>query len=457
MGSAILCLSGLLGFALVNLGSARPQSAPSEVLTRDVVIVGGGSSGTYAGVRLKELGKTFAIVERNDYLGGHGETFYAQDDKPINYGVEGFFNNSVTLDYLAKLHVPYEHRVPAPAQDDYINLRTGEKVNAKEASINQTEALNKWVDAISQFDFLEDGSYNFPDPVPEDLLLTFRDFVKKYEIEESVWGVFSHGSGNILDMITLYVIQYIGVPHAAAAIQGYIRPSYGIADLYKRASKVIGSEVLYESKIETVKRSSKGIEVTVRSSNGKSQLIKAKQLLVTIPPTTSHLSGFALDKQEMDLFTKWHYQSYYAVLMNETGIPDGHNIINIDPANQFSVPYEPFIWRIDAQRVPGYHTIKLVGNEHFSESDARELLDSSIERMGKVGTFPTRKPEIVKWGDHTPVTMSALPEDIRNGFYKQLYALQGHQSTFYTGASWCSDYSTLLWGFTENVLRQMLA
>jgi beta-cyclopiazonate dehydrogenase len=456
MGHTSFGLGGLLSFALLNSPFLHAQATP-DVITRDVVIVGGGASGTYAGVRLKEMGKTFSLIERNSLLGGHGETFYTNDDKPINYGVEGYFNNSVTLDYLAKLQVPYELRVPAPAEDDYINLRTGKKVDAPEASKNQSAALHQWMDSISQFKFLEDGSYNFPDPVPEDLLLPLRDFIAKYKLDDAVWGVFSHGSGNILDMATLYVIQYIGVPHAKAFLNGYIRPSHGIADLYTRATKVIGSDVIFNSQISRVDRSGDGVKVVVRSSDGKTQRIHAKKLLVTIPPTTRHLTGFSLDNRESSLFTKWHYQSYYAALINETGIPDGHNLINIDPSNPFSVPYEPFIWRVDAQRVPGYHTIKLVGNEQFSEKDARELLESSIERLGQVGTFPATKPRIVKWGDHTPVTMSASAEDIRAGFYKNLYALQGHQSTFYTGASWCSDYSTLLWGFTEDVLKKMFA
>ncbi|RHZ67148.1 uncharacterized protein CDV56_108096 [Aspergillus thermomutatus] len=431
-------LFGLFSCAVVNAGLAH---ATPDVITRDTVILGGGSSGTYAAVRLKDLGKSVIIVERNDYFGGHGETFYTADGRPINYGVEGFFNTNITLDYLARLNVPYEVRVPASLQDEYVNLRTA------------------WVDAISQFNTLKDGVYRFPDPIPEDLLITFGEFVEKYHLENSVQAVFSHGSGNSLKLPTLYVIQYIGVPHAAALREGYLRPVNGIADLYTRARTILAPDVLYQTMAENVTQSSNGVEMLVLSSNGRKTLIQAKNMLVTIPPTLHHLTGFDLTFEETNLFSKWKYQSYYALIINETGLPDTTNIVNIDPdktENPYSIPEEPFIWRIDAQRVPGYRTIKLVGNEQFSPDDAKALLYDTFERMAAEGTYPTQRPEIVRWGCHTPVTMMVTPDEIRQGFYERLYELQGQRSTFYTGAAWCSDYSTLLWGFTDGVVDRII-
>ena len=47
---------------------------------RDVCVVGGGSSGTYAAVRLTDMGKTVIVIEQKDRLGGHTETY----TDPIN-------------------------------------------------------------------------------------------------------------------------------------------------------------------------------------------------------------------------------------------------------------------------------------------------------------------------------------------------------------------------------------
>ena len=45
-----------------------------EGVEADVVIIGGGSSGTYAAVRLHDLGKSVIVVEQDDVLGGHTNT-----------------------------------------------------------------------------------------------------------------------------------------------------------------------------------------------------------------------------------------------------------------------------------------------------------------------------------------------------------------------------------------------
>jgi pyruvate/2-oxoglutarate dehydrogenase complex dihydrolipoamide dehydrogenase (E3) component len=45
------------------------RSQLSDVLVKDVVIIGGGASGAYAGVRLRDdFGKSVAIVEMQDRL-----------------------------------------------------------------------------------------------------------------------------------------------------------------------------------------------------------------------------------------------------------------------------------------------------------------------------------------------------------------------------------------------------
>jgi hypothetical protein len=41
-------------------------------------------------------------------------------------------------------------------------------------------------------------------------------------------------------------------------------------------------------------------------------------------------------------------------------------------------------------------------------------------------------------------TLMVSVEDIREGFYKRLYGLQGQKSTYYTGYTFCTDYSTAL-------------
>jgi heterodisulfide reductase subunit A-like polyferredoxin len=48
----------------------------SDIIVRDVCIIGGGSSGIYSAIQLRDHGKSVAIVEKKDRLGGHTETYH---------------------------------------------------------------------------------------------------------------------------------------------------------------------------------------------------------------------------------------------------------------------------------------------------------------------------------------------------------------------------------------------
>lgn len=44
--------------------------SPADII-KDVIILGGGASGSYAAVRLKDSGKTVVLVEQKDHLASH--------------------------------------------------------------------------------------------------------------------------------------------------------------------------------------------------------------------------------------------------------------------------------------------------------------------------------------------------------------------------------------------------
>lgn len=69
-------LDGL--FAVILLALELPIStlatsnsiSKNEVLERDVCVIGGGASGTYAAVQLQQMGKSVALIEKQSRLGG---------------------------------------------------------------------------------------------------------------------------------------------------------------------------------------------------------------------------------------------------------------------------------------------------------------------------------------------------------------------------------------------------
>lgn len=58
---------------------------------------------------------------------------------------------------------------------------------------------------------------------------------------------------------------------------------------------------------------------------------------------------------------------------------------------------------------------------------------------------------------HADFEMSVGAEAIRNGFYRELYGLQGKRNTWYTGATWHAHDSSLIWRFTEGLLPDIIA
>lgn len=62
--SAIVVLAVRTGARTID----ESQFSPANTIVKDVVVLGGGASGSYAAVRLKDSGKTVAVVEQKTHL-----------------------------------------------------------------------------------------------------------------------------------------------------------------------------------------------------------------------------------------------------------------------------------------------------------------------------------------------------------------------------------------------------
>lgn len=94
--------------------------APEDVLRRDVAIIGGGSTGVYAAVGLRERGKSVAVIERQGYLGGHAETFTDPvSNERINIGVEVFDHLPVVTNYFKRFRIGLTTLSSIPPETTY--------------------------------------------------------------------------------------------------------------------------------------------------------------------------------------------------------------------------------------------------------------------------------------------------------------------------------------------------
>jgi len=67
------------------------------------------------------------------------------------------------------------------------------------------------------------------------------------------------------------------------------------------------------------------------------------------------------------------------------------------------------------------------------------------------------KPEFVASSVHAPFELAVSARAIENGFYGQLYGLQGQSNTWYTSATFHKHDSSLIWRFTEGLLANITA
>lgn len=81
-GPAMLALVPLVASVFAHT-IHESQFKPTDIVTKDVAIVGGGASGTYAAIRLKDKGKTVALIEQKDHLVSIAGSFPAGDPKYI--------------------------------------------------------------------------------------------------------------------------------------------------------------------------------------------------------------------------------------------------------------------------------------------------------------------------------------------------------------------------------------
>jgi monoamine oxidase len=305
--------------AIFGIAAALASDDSTKV---DVVIIGGGASGTYAAVQLHDLGKSVIVVEEKSLLGGHTNTYVdPQTNIPIDYGVIVFQNISVVHNYFNRLKIPFEiSPIGSPGNNTYVNLNEG-KVIANFIPSNPANALAAYGAQVARYPGLNAG-FDLPNPVPDDLVLPFGEFVQKYNLGDAVQVIadFAQGHGDVLKQMTLNIFKVHGLQSLQSMQTGFlVTANHDDYQIYANALQVLGSDkVLLNSKVTKMDRSfADHVEVTVKTPSG-SKVIKACKLLMSIPPKLHNLVGFDLDQTEHSLFSQFINTAYYTGLIRNT-------------------------------------------------------------------------------------------------------------------------------------------
>ena len=174
-----------------------------------------------------------------------------------------------------------------------------------------------------------------------------------------------------------------------------------------------------------------------------------------------NLKGFDLNETEVPIFNKFRGHSWYVGLANGSGVPDNVTLINYGTNNtkNFNIPVLPGVYQIYATVVPGLHYFLFGGNDsqpYFTQSQVKTGLRDTLARLRAKGTIPRSSGvanalKIIDFSSHTPYEVFAPSDQIANGFYNKLFALQGQRNTYWTGAAFVTHSSAAIWNYTDRL------
>lgn len=469
MRSIHLPATGLLLQLAFTTTLALPDHAQwPKIITRDVAIIGGGSTGTYAAFKLLDQGHTVVVVEAKGRLGGHTETFHdSLLAAPVEMGVVVFHDLDLVRNYFARFNVALTNiNLFASGNASYVNFAAGQLAKSYIPPTPQalSAAMKAYGALLSKYAYVQEG-FNLPNPVPEELVIPFGEFVEKHSLQAIVYTIFkiSQGLGDILNVPTIYVMQNFGL---GVVNDPFLTTARGDnSQIYERATAELEAKnsVLlntYVTSADRNKRDKEGyLSIIVKTGNpSRCTVIRAKQILITIPPTLEKLAPFNLDTTEKSIFGKFKWVAYITGILKNTGLPPGIAFENANPANKYGLPKLPALYGLYDTAVPGLTGVKYVSTSSVSENAAKKDIFDTVARLKHNGIINStkEKPEFVAYSDHSPFEMKVDRADIEGGFYERMYGLQGKRGTWWTGAAWFTQDSSLLWKFTEGVLARLV-
>ena len=434
---------------------------PVDTQSRDVCIVGGGSAGTYAAIRLLDQNKTVIVIERRDRLGGNTQTYIDPvTGAPIDIGVDIWHNNALVSDYFQRLNVPLVsvNDLGSPFVTIYPDFQTGQIVSGY-APVDPTSALQAYTEQLLKYPYLDNG-FNLPDPVPSDLLIPFGEFVNKYNLSAAVSLIFQtvEAIGNLLQVPTLYVMKYMGLTVVEGFENGFVTTAaHDNSQLYQSAQAVLATAnaVLLSSNVISTTRDDNGAKIAVSTPAGLKHF-QCKRLVLAIPPTPRNLAPFAFNATEISLFQQFTATGYYTGLIRNSGIPDNTSIQNTAADNPYNLPTLPCLYGFGATGVPGLHQVLYASSLPSPIKAVEADIIKTLKRLQAAGTVSPSLPEFAIFVSHSPFQFTVSVDAIQNGFYSHLNALQGVRSLFLTGAAFEAQDSSLIWQFTESLLPQIV-
>ncbi|KAJ5285481.1 hypothetical protein N7497_005603 [Penicillium chrysogenum] len=446
-----------------GLGDQTKWPSPSytpNVVDVDVAIIGGGSGGIHAAIQLKDAGASVMVIEKKDQIGGHTETYTNPSTGVIsNVGVTVFENTDLVKRYFARLGVPIitnSLETPSARYDFALGIPIPPPDDQQDVIQAAVQAYTENV--LSKYGWIDQG-FLVPDPVPEELYLPFAQFAENYNFSALVPLIaqLNWYTGNITILPALYGIKGLGPGLLGSAFGEFIQSGTGNSrSLYDAALKELDSSILLSTTILNVDRhsNSTGVTLLVAQQGSSFKTIRARKLLVAIPPIMKDIWSFDLSRQEQAIFSKFSSLGYYAGVAHVPGF--NGSFTNVGAFTPFNQPIVPGNNGFIATGSPGEF---LIGGGFdrgdVTDEEGKDLVRENLATLAAVGAVPADAADTVTFpytSDHTPYHVRVTAEDIKAGFYAKLLALQGSRNTYWTGAAFTGHNSALVWNWNEGTV-----
>lgn len=385
----------------------------------------------------------------------------------FNYGVQSYIDYKGAKAFFQRFNIPLQGDVLFSSDTVNVDSSTGKLVTNVTAAPPQNAsvaALQKYYDVIAPWsDLMLPGYWNFPSgsQIPADLLLPFSNFSTKYGLHdmEPIISVVS-GQSTFSSVLTLSVVKNFGAP----VVEGFLNNTFfdplpfDNSILYTNALRLLNDTVMLNSTIIEANRTDHGISLVVQNlKTGAKTQVSTKRLLIASQPSLDNLAVLGLDDQEKAVFSTWTYETAYTVVLKTNLIPDNTSV-------SFVSQQSPYNWSINWNGQSGYFWIIFGAGTatNVSASDAKDLIIAQMRILYEGGAFKsigssTPMADVVAISDHSDVVWGGQSaKQLQAGWVSDLYALQGHKDTWYTGSLWCPDYSSNVWAFTDTVLPKLL-
>lgn len=470
---------GLLVLSFGNFARAKIDEGeflPTNIIQRDVVIVGGGASGTYAAIRLREdFNTSVVVIEPKNRLGGHVDTYTVPEtNTTLEFGVQSYMQYGPTVSFFERFGIEFGPFASRRLTTYNVDVKTGKALDYTPPALNDTtNALEKWLQFVEKYDtIVEPGFWNFPPPdkIPAEFLSPFGDFAREQEIQAAVPRIATisgAGIGSIQVIPTLHVVQAFGLAVTKGVLEStLIQPKVSNSLLYQRAYDILKDDVRLNSTIENTHRDDLGVRIVIQSGADKVKtLIKAKRVLWTPYPSQDNLKTFAQDNKEQDIFKPWIPEWNYVGVASVPCIPENSSVVYlpraVEPSNHLAVRDYPYSLNLGTTGPPGLNLFRVMlgANYSITYEDAEAIVKSGVQKLLAAETLNYTgqcEVSIKTLSSHNGVLWPREGEVLKNGFIQEMYSLQGRRSTWWTGRSWCEEYSSNVWTFTDTVLERML-